>query len=173
MNSSYDSHDGSTGTKSGVIVLVAVVLTLLAVPLLLAVGFVGFFTFSRVEIAPGGLQEIEGTIPGTSVGVDGANATLTSNGVTITAVTESGQINSQINSSGSRLEARLGTHTIVLDNSRLRINDVDYGAVQPGDQVRLEGGRLTINGQERSPAGEASATAPSVEPAEAIAEQVP
>ena len=48
------------------------------------------------------------------------------------------------------MEARLDNQTIVLEGSQLKINGADYGTVQQGDQVRLEGGRVTVNGQERN-----------------------
>jgi NADPH-dependent curcumin reductase CurA len=73
MRNSHDSHEGHTGTNSGpwVIVLVVLLLALLVVPVLSALGLVGFFTLSQVEVAPAELS------------ANGATATLTSNGVTI------------------------------------------------------------------------------------------
>jgi hypothetical protein len=164
MSNSHESHRDNAGTKSGiwVIVLVVVLLALLSVPVLLALGLVGFFTLSRVEVAPAELS------------ASGATATLTTNGVTITAVAESGQWRtSQITSSGSRVEARLDTQTIVVKNSQLSINNVEYGAVQPGDEVRFEGGRVTVNGQQRNPPGGPAASPAASKPVQATAEQGP
>jgi len=179
MSNFHDSHQGGAGTNSGiwVIVLVVVLLAVLVVPVLLVLGFVGFSTQTRVEIAPAVSTEIATTTnhankrsaaPGANanVSVNGATATVTSNGVTITAVADNGQwSNSQVSSTESRVEAKLDHQTIVLENSRLKINDVDYGTLQQGDQVRLEGGRVTVNGQERNPAQGAAESAATAEQA--------
>jgi hypothetical protein len=172
MSNSNDSHQGSAGTNSGiwVIVLVVVFLALLVVPVLLVLGWVGFRTQTRVDVVPAFPTEIRTT----NVSLNGATATVHINGVTITAVAESGQWNNgQVNSSGSRVEAKLDNQTIALENSRLNINNVDYGAVQQGDQVRLEGGRVTVNGQERNPAEAAAASTVTSEPEHETAEQAP
>jgi hypothetical protein len=181
MRNSHDSHEGSAGTNSGiwVIVLVVVFLALLVVPVLLVLGFVGFRTQTRVDVAPAVLSEIGTTNNSASssvanLSVNGATATVTSNGVTVTAVADSGQWNnSQVNSTGSRVEAKLDNQTIVLENSRLNINNVDYGAVQQGDQVRFEGGRVTVNGQERTPAEGAASNSPTSEPERETTEKAP
>ena len=182
-----NSHQGGTGTKPVAwgLVLVVVLLALLVVPVLLVLGFVGFFSISRDEVAPSVSRELRTTInsanngvtaPGANanVSLNGATATVTSSGVTITAVADNGQwSNSQINSTESRVEVKLDNQMIMLENSRLRINDLDYGAVQQGDQVRLEGGRVTVNGQERSPAEAAAAGTAKSEPEQPRVENAP
>jgi hypothetical protein len=167
MNSSYDSHEGGAGTKSNawIVVLAIVLLAILVVPALLVLGGLWFFGFSRVSaerpvVVEESFMSIDGTAPtgttGSSVSVNGATATATCNGVTIVAVADTGEWQgSQLSSSDSRMELKLGQRTIVLDHSRLKIDGLDYGEVAQGDQVRLEGGRLTVNGQERKPAAEA------------------
>jgi hypothetical protein len=107
MSNSHDPHQSGAGTNSGIwiIVLVVVFLALLVVPVLVVLGFVGFYTQTRVEVAPAGSTEIVTTINETNsnvanLSVNGATATVTSNGVTITAMANGGQWNnSQVNSS--------------------------------------------------------------------------
>jgi len=182
-----NSHQGGTGTKpvAWVLVLVVVLLALLVVPVLLVLGLVGFFAISRDEVAPSVSRELRTTInsannsitaPGANanVSINGATATMTSNGVTIIAVSENGHWNSsQVSSTGPRTEARLDDQTIALENSRLRVNELDYGAVQQGDQVRLERGRVTVNSQERNPAQGAAANDATSEPKHETAERAP
>jgi len=109
-----------------------------------------------------------------NVSINGATASVTTNSITITALAENGQWNnSQVNSTESRVEVKLDNQTIVLENSRLRVNELDYGAVQQGDQVRLERGRVTVNSQERNPAQGAAANDATSEPKHETAERAP
>jgi hypothetical protein len=172
MSNSHDSRQGGAGTKSvaWVVVLVVILLALLVFPVLLVLGFVGFFTVSHVSSEVGATSNGVGA----SVSVNGDSAIVISNGVTITAVADSGQWNSsEANSNGSQVKVNLDNQTIVLENSRLRINDVEYGTVQQGDQVRLEGGRVTVNGLERNSAQGAAASAATSEPEHETDEQAP
>ena len=186
MSNSHDSHEGGGGKSvAWVVVLVVVLLALLVVPVLLVLGFVGFSTQTRFEVAPAVSTEIRTTInsannsvtaPGANanVSINGATATVTSYGVMITAVADNGQWNnSQVSSTESRVEVKLDNQTIVLENSRLTINDVDFGTVQQGDQVRLEGGRVTVNGQDRNQAEAAAAGTAKSEPQRPPVESAP
>jgi hypothetical protein len=157
---SYEPSERAGGANSAawVVLLVLVLVALLAIPVVLGIGF---FAFSRVTVEPqfelvDEVNSSNGLTAGSSVSVNDNVATITSGGVTITAVADGPQWqNSQLNSTDNRTQVTLDSRSIVLENLQLSIDSVVYGAVQPGDQVCIEGAKVTVNGQERTPAAEA------------------